>query len=95
MSGAGTAGKSMLLRAVGWLSIALMPLTTFASDHDFGAVVGSIAHTYHLHARHMPLAGMMSFCAHVATGGAVKGIMIAEFDESASLPRETMDRLQI
>jgi hypothetical protein len=57
-----------------------------ASDRDFDTAVSAIEQNYHLHRQHIPMVGFASLCAHVATGGAVKGIRIAEFDEDAHLP---------
>jgi hypothetical protein len=66
--------------------IALSPLTALASDHDFNAAVSSIESAYHVHRQHVPMIGMVSFCAHIATGGAVKGLKIAAFDDGSVLP---------
>ena len=64
---------------------ALLPLPLHA-DRDFDDVVVAVEHAYHVHRQHMPLLGVASFCAHVATGGAIKGIEIAQFDEGTRLP---------
>ncbi len=83
MNAAGIASSSVMRVAAAWASIALAPVTVMASDHDFGAVVGSLEHGYHLHRKYVPWIGMASFGAHLATGGAVKGIKIAEFEETS------------
>lgn len=67
---------------------ALFPLTGIAADHDFNQAVSSIEQTYHVHRQSVPFLGVASFCAHVASGGAIKGIKIAAFDESARLPQD-------
>ena len=87
MNAAGRVRYSLARHAIGWAWIGLLPLTGLASDHDFGAVAGSLEQGYHLHRKSVPWIGMASFCAHIATGGAVKGIQIAEFDRKAQLPR--------
>jgi hypothetical protein len=74
-----------------WITFCLatfLPFTAIASDHDFDDAVSSIEQTYHVHRQHVPMIGFVSFCAHVATGGAVKGIKIAEFDEGSRLPAD-------
>ena len=76
----------MNLKTVAALLLGLAPFTAMAAGHDFDATVSSIEHSYHLHRQHIPLIGLASFCAHVATHGAVKGIKIADFGEHARLP---------
>ena len=76
----------MRLANVALCAIALSPLSAVASDHDFNAAVATIETTYHLHRQHIPMVGLVSLCTHVATGGAVKGIRIAQFDDGSILP---------
>ena len=56
-----------------------------ASNHDFDAVVSAVEHRYQVHAQRIPMMGFVSFCAHVATVGGVKGMRIAEFDHFSSI----------
>lgn len=76
-----------MIRAMGTcLLAALLPLPALHADRDFDDAVSSVEHTYHVHRQHIPLIGLASFCTHVATGGAIKGIRIAEFDDGTRLP---------
>jgi len=59
-----------------------------ASDHDFDAAVSALEQNYHVHRQHIPMIGLASFCAHVATHGAVQGIKIADFGEDSKLPAD-------
>jgi hypothetical protein len=74
------------LTTVAALLLGFVPLSAIAADHDFNDAVSSIEHNYHLHRQHIPLIGLASFCAHIATSGAVRGIRIAAFAEDARLP---------
>ena len=80
---------SLLKHALGWALAALVPVTASASDHDFNAAAGSIERAFQMQRRHLPLIGLMSFSAEAATGGAVKGIRIAEFDGEPSFSGKT------
>ena len=80
-------GKQVKFISLALCAVALTPLTAVASDHDFNAAVASIQASYHVHRQHIPMIGLASFCAHVATGGAIKGIKVAEFDEGSRLPQ--------
>ena len=79
----------MRLASLTAIAIALSPLSAVASDHDFNAAVASIETNYHLHRQHIPMIGLASFCTHVATGGAIKGIKIAQFDDGSVLPSDS------
>ncbi len=54
---------------------------TFAADSDdFEGLISQVARTYDTHATRVPLMGLVSLCARVATHGGVKGLRVAEFD---------------
>jgi hypothetical protein len=81
------AGAALCCACAAWsLTLAFAPKPVLASGHDFDTAVLAIEQNYHFHRQHIPMIGFASLCAHVATGGAVKGIKIAEFDEDAHLP---------
>lgn len=54
-----------------------------AAKPDFDAVISAVEHRYSAHAERVPMMGFVSFCAHVASGGGVKGMKVAEFDHLA------------
>jgi hypothetical protein len=58
---------------------------------DFGSVVSGVERQYSVHAQRVPMMGFISFCAHVGSGGALKGLRVAEFDHLSLPPGE--DRL--
>lgn len=63
---------------------AILPWTArAAAKPDFDAVISAVEHRYSAHAERVPMMGFVSFCAHVASGGGVKGMKIAEFDHLA------------
>lgn len=65
----------------------LFPVAGRAASHpDFDAVVSAVEQRYNSHAQRVPMMGLVSFCAHVATGGGVKGMKIAEFDNLPAAP---------
>ncbi len=70
----------MRLHAV--LVLAVLTATTgcAARAGDFGSVVSGVEQQYAVHAQRVPLMGFISLCARFGTGGAVKGLRIAEFD---------------
>lgn len=57
-----------------------------ASGNDFDSVVSAVEHHYSAHAQRIPMMGLVSFCAHVATAGGVKGMKVAEFDNLPATP---------
>jgi len=57
-----------------------------ASGHDFDDVVSAVEQRYSAHATRVPMMGLVSFCAHVATGGGVKGLKVAELDHLSAAP---------
>jgi hypothetical protein len=69
-----------------WCVASLFPFAAIASDHDFNQAVSSIEQTYHVHRQHTPMIGFAGFAARVATGGSVRGIEIATFDDDSRLP---------
>ncbi|MGC2637208.1 MAG: hypothetical protein WA294_08505 [Acidobacteriaceae bacterium] len=63
-----------------------------AARPDFDAVVSAVEHRYNAHVQRVPMMGLISFCAHVATGGGVKGMKIAEFDHLNIAPQKLVLR---
>ncbi|MGD1107495.1 MAG: hypothetical protein ABR865_10660 [Terracidiphilus sp.] len=60
----------------------------------FDGVVNSIESRYHQHAMRIPLMGLASVVAGVATRGGVDGVHVAEFEHfSAPVDGEELDRL--
>ncbi|HEX4006327.1 MAG TPA: hypothetical protein VHX60_09135 [Acidobacteriaceae bacterium] len=57
-----------------------------ASGPDFDAVVSAVREHYSVRPEHIPMIGFVSLCAHVMTGGGVKGMKIAEFDHLPANP---------
>ncbi len=47
----------------------ILPLPVLHADCDFNNGVAFIEDAYHLHREHIPLIGLGSICARVATGG--------------------------
>jgi hypothetical protein len=69
---------------MGWVPVAMAALMTApaaAADREFGAVVAGIEQRYGLHHERIPFLGFASFCARVASVGAVRGMEIAEFED--------------
>ena len=62
------------------LLVKVSTMSCAASGNDFDAVVSAVEHRYQVHAQRVPMMGLVSLCAHVATGGGVKGMHIAEFE---------------
>ena len=86
------------MKAAGWCMaavLALIPVTgCAASGHDFDAVVSAVSARYPAHVERVPMMGLISFCAHVATGGGVKGMQVAEFENFHNAPDPAeLDRL--
>ena len=76
-----------MIRVIGMCCLAaILPLPVLHADHDFDDAVSSVEHVYHVHRQHIPLVGLGSFAARVATGGAIRGIKIAAFDDGTKLP---------
>ncbi len=65
---------------------AILPFTVHAARPDFDTVVTAVEQRYGAHAQKIPLMGLVSFCARVATGDGVKGLKIAEFDHLPAAP---------
>jgi hypothetical protein len=63
-----------------------------ASEHDFSSVVAGVEQRYQVHAQRVPMMGMVSFVAHVATHGGVKGMRIANFENLNSATHGEFDR---
>jgi hypothetical protein len=77
-----------ILAAVLATFLIAVPFTTAraASGHDFDSVVSAVEQRYSAHAERVPMMGFVSFCAHIATAGGVKGMKIAEFDNLPNAP---------
>ena len=64
------------MRAAGWVLpaiVALIPVSgCAASGHDFDAVVSAVETRYPAHVERVPMMGLISFCARVATRDGVK-----------------------
>lgn len=74
------------MKATASLTVAILVLAPFAvcaAEHDFDGVVAAVEQHYSVHAERVPMMGLISFCAHAATLGGVKGMRIAEFDHFA------------
>ena len=63
---------------------AILPWSARAGGPDFDSVVSAVEHQYSVRAERVPLMGFVSFCAHVASHGGVKGMKIAEFEHLAA-----------
>ncbi len=73
---------------------AILPFTVHAARPDFDSVVSAVEQRYGAHAQKIPLMGLVSFCARVATADGVKGLRIAEFDRLPAAPDTAeLDRL--
>ncbi|HEY6448410.1 MAG TPA: hypothetical protein VIY53_18270 [Acidobacteriaceae bacterium] len=70
----------------------LFPVAGRAASPDFESVVSAVEHRYHGHVQRVPMMGLISFCAHVATRGGVKGMKIAEFDDLNLAPEKLLVR---
>jgi hypothetical protein len=67
--------------------LAAIPIAALASSpHDFEAVITAVEHRYSAHVERVPMMGFVNFCAWVATGGGVKGMRVAEFDNLPEAP---------
>jgi len=75
--------------------LALAPVAgCAASGHDFDAVVSAVQTRYPAHVQRVPLMGLVSLCARVVTGGGVKGMQVAEFENFRHAPDPAeLDRL--
>jgi hypothetical protein len=60
---------------------ALMAAPAVAADREFRAVVTGIEQRYAVRHQRIPFLGFASFCARVASLGAVRGMEIAEFED--------------
>ncbi len=83
----GCAALCVLLTAPWWVVRA-------AGEGGFDGVVDSIESHYHQHAMRIPLMGLASVVADVATQGGVGGLHVAEFEQfSAPVDGEDLNRL--
>lgn len=77
---------ALSLATLALASISLAAVTAnAASNNDFNGVVSAVEHHYSAHAQRIHM-GLISLCAHAATGGGVKGMRIAEFDHLTLTP---------
>ena len=75
------------MRRLVWIPLLLvaliMPVVVMAaggSENRFGAVVAAIGGRYHAHATRIPMMGLISFVARLATHGGVSAMRVAEFE---------------
>lgn len=64
----------------------LVPIAASAAQPDFETVVSAVEHRYSAHAERVPMMGLVSLCAHVASHGGVRGMKVAEFDNLPAAP---------
>ena len=66
-----------------------------AASHDFDSAVSGVEHHYSVHARRVPMMGLISLCARMYTHGGVKGMHIAEFEDMRQVdPAELFSLVQ-
>ena len=64
----------------------------WASDFNFNRLVSNIENRYQIRHQHIPLIGLVSFCAHIATHGGVRGLHLADFENTESrIPTDDFD----
>jgi hypothetical protein len=79
---------ALIIGSVAVLAMAaiIVPISASAAQPDFDTVVSAVEHRYSAHAERVPMMGLVSLCAHVASHGGVKGVKIAEFDNLPAAP---------
>jgi hypothetical protein len=81
------------LAAAALLAVALAP-PALAADSEFNGLVSSIERRYQVRREHIPLIGLVSFCAWVYTKGGVKGFRVADFENvDARVSADDLDSL--
>ncbi len=84
----GVAALCVLLTAPWWV------VRAAGGGGGFDSVVNSIESRYHEHAMRIPLMGLASVVAGVATRGGVDGVLVAEFEHfSAPVDGDELNRL--
>ena len=73
--------------------LALAPAVGCASSQGFDSVVSAVEHRYAVHAQRVPLMGLVNLCAWGASGGGVKGMHVAEFDNLTLDKDDDLNRL--
>jgi hypothetical protein len=71
----------VFLATMALLSTMLTP-SVLAANSEFDALVSGIERRYQVHHEHIPLLGVVSFCAWVYTRGGVKGFRVADFEDA-------------
>jgi hypothetical protein len=67
--------------------LALAPAAAFAATPpDFDSLLSALEQHYSTHAERVPLMGFVSFCAWVSTGGGVRGMKVADFNNLPGSP---------
>ncbi|HWZ52017.1 MAG TPA: hypothetical protein VNW54_11205 [Granulicella sp.] len=54
---------------------------------DFDGLVRAVGEHYHVHAKTVPMMGLVSLCAKVMTQGGVDGMRVAQFEDAAEIAR--------
>jgi hypothetical protein len=73
-------------------AIACTAAPIWGADFNFNHLVSNIENRYQIRHQHIPFMGFASFCAHIATGGGVRGLHIADFEEIGSrIPSDDFD----
>jgi hypothetical protein len=70
---------------------AILPWSARAAGADFDSVVSAVEHQYSTRAQRVPMMGLVSLCAHVASHGGVRGMKIAEFDHLSAPDTEQLE----
>jgi hypothetical protein len=64
----------------------------WGTDFNFNHLVSSIENRYQVRHEHIPLIGFASFCAHIATRGGIRGLHLADFEDTGSrIPTDDFD----
>lgn len=72
--------------------LALSASPAWGGDLNFGHLVSSIEQRYQIRHQHIPLIGFASFCARIVTHGGVRGLKLAEFENTgARVPADDFD----
>jgi hypothetical protein len=73
----------MFLATAAILATTLTP-AVLASDSEFDSLVSGIEGHYQVRHEHIPLLGVVSFCAWIYTHGGVKGFRVADFQDTGA-----------
>jgi|HubBroStandDraft_6_1064221.scaffolds.fasta_scaffold00160_7 hypothetical protein len=81
----------VILATAAVLASTMVP-PALAADLEFDALVSSIERRYQVRHEHIPLLGFASFCAWIYTRGGVKGLRVADFEDTdARISTEDID----